>query len=156
VIRKSIFLTTMKLWSLTKIKFCQDILFTTILDVSEDSEKCHLLWVDHSPENNSSLITNLESQGVKITKFLNTHSLFSWLALNYKKNKEKLKIISNRNRPGDGEESAGVRLFQCLHESDDWQHIPFLLFCGNANLVKDLPSGVLVTDTEDGVVKFAL
>jgi len=51
-----------------------------------------------------------------------------------------LLMISNRNRPGDGDESAGVRLCDWVKEArSTWSSVPFILFCFQIDLVCDLP-----------------
>jgi len=122
------------------------------------AKKCHILWVDNNKTNNTDLIADLQSHGIIVTTLANSSSLMSWLALNHRES-NKIRIISNRNRPGDGDESAGVRLLQWLRQKEsEWQHIPFLLYCGNAKLVQDLRQGpdVIVTDSRADVLKFAL
>ena len=42
-------------------------------------------------------------------------------------------------------------------KGSDWEHLQFLLFCGDKKLILDLPdaAGVIVSDKESDVIKFA-
>ena len=135
--------------------------------VSESSTKSsstgiHLLWVD--PNDNSGIIKTLQNQGVTVTQFPDSASLRSFLlkqlpSLGGDRNASlsHLKIASNRFRGADGEEVGGVRLLQWLRQpGSEWNNIPFILFCGNANLVKhEMPTGdgIFFTDNTPDFIK---
>ena len=127
---------------------------------SENSYKSCVLWVDWN--DNSKLIAELQSKGVKVLTFPNSSSLRHWLTLNTAAARDsniQIRIISNRNRAGDGDETAGIRLLQWLHHvGSEWKNVPFLVFCGDKKLVKDMPLGenCFLTDSEAAVKKFAL
>ena len=120
----------------------------------------HILWVDPNVHNNKEIIDSLQEKGIEITTFETSSSLRSWLSLNYQINRTtKFGVISNRTREGDGDECAGVRLFQWLRQKgSEYAHFPFLLFCGNPKLVEDLPKepNVFVTNDVSVLRKFAL
>ena len=122
--------------------------------------KSHILWVDPNVQSNKKIIDSLQEKGVEITTFETSSSLRSWLSLNYQNNrKTKFGVISNRAREGDGDECAAVRLLQWLRQKgSEYAHFPFLIFCGNPKLVKDLPEepNVLVTNDVAVLKKFAL
>ena len=44
------------------------------------------------------------------------------------------------------------------HEESEWNHVPFLLYCGDTKLVSDMPSRkkCFLTDSEAAVKKFAV
>jgi len=68
-----------------------------------------------------------------------------------------IRIISNRNREGDGDETAGVRLCQRIKEKgSEWAHVPFMIYCWDTSLVKDLPQeeGVYLTSKSADVIQF--
>ena len=104
-------------------------------------------------------ITNLkqeiEKSGVKVLQFSTSQALMQWLSCSSPE--IDIRITSNKFRKGDEDESAGVRLCQWLQH--EWSHIPFMLFCEDAILVKDLPKGDNVrqpTKREKDLLKFAL
>ena len=91
------------------------LVYYTRLESDEQSisYKYCVLWVDWN--DNSKLIAELQSMGVKVLKFPNSSSLRQWLTLNASVDRDpevQIRVISNRNRAGDGDESAGVRLLQ--------------------------------------------
>ena len=129
-------------------------------DELKSLHKSCVLWVDCN--DNSKSIAELQREGVRVITFPNSSALRHWLTLNEsvaRDPKTPLRVISNRNRPGDGDESAGVRLLQWLHhEGSEWNFVPFLLFCGDTKRVKDMPSknNCFLTDTNAGLKIFAL
>ena len=118
----------------------------------EPTQKRQILWVDPNTEGNSKLKEQIEKNGVKVLNFSNSGELMAWLKCSARE--ADIRIISNRFRKGDGEESAGVRLCQWLQQ--EWQTVPFLLYCGNTALVKDLPQHAKLTQDARDVMKFAL
>jgi len=67
---------------------------------------------------------------------------------------EKIKIISNRYRKNDFEEDAGSRLYENLGFNPVWKEFPFAIYCGQKNLIKNVPKKI-VFDDFDGIISFA-
>ena len=119
--------------------------------------KRHVLWV-HSQtdgEDFSKLKQKIEKKATVFT-FSTSSELMTWLGCS--STGTDIRIISNRFQEGDGEESAGVRLCQWLQKEQKWSKIPFMLFCEDPSLVKDLPKEDHIHLTKNGkdLVTFAL
>ena len=117
----------------------------------------HILWV-HSQldgEEYSNLKQEIEKDGAKVSTFSTSVELMDWLRCSSPR--KDTRIISSKFRQGDGEESAGVRLCQQL-QIEKWSDIPFMLFCEDGSLVKDLPKGehIHLTKKRKELLKFAL
>jgi len=118
-----------------------------------------VLWVDSNPNANKILITNIEQVGVNVVNFLTSGELKCWLSNKPVEIVDKILIISNRNRPGDGDECAGVRLCQWVkEEGSEWKDVPFIIYCFLPDLVCDLPKfkDVLLTNDRKEVFKFVI
>ena len=115
----------------------------------------HILWV-HSPPDGEE-ITNLkqeiEKKGAIVLTFSTSVELMKWLSAS---KGEDIRIISSKFRKDDGGESAGVRLCQWLQQ--EYSNIPFMLFCEDGTLVKDLPKGEHIHLAKKGkhLIEFAL
>src|SRR5690606_17963845 len=110
-----------------------------------DTNQRHILWVDPNTNNNVDIKAEIEANGVKVKMFSTSGELMAYLS--NASREANIRIISNGFRSGDGEESAGVRLCQWLQQN--WNHVPFMLYCSNKSLVKDLPKNdnfVFLTD----------
>jgi len=113
--------------------------------------RCTLCWIDPRPESNSFLINKVQSSGITVLSFESSQSIITWLmnSVNTADGPTSgLKIVSNRFRPDDGGDLAGVNLYHTLQtvNSKLFSHIPFAIFCGNKSLVKDPPADLLIMD----------
>ena len=69
-----------------------------------------------------------------------------------------LRIITNRNRPGDGGSMAGQRISEWLRSEDSlWRDVPVMMFCKEDRSVKHLASilNIIVTCNPEVAVRFA-
>lgn len=126
------------------------------IEPQQQTKNITVCWVDST--DNTHLLKALESQGVVVFHFSTSSMFISWLTKikcsNWENNSQ-IKLVSTRFRAGDGEESAGVRLYQWL-QSSEWARIPFLLYCSDASKVKDMPKGGTVTDSDSALIEWIL
>jgi len=113
-------------------------------------ENC-ICWI--SSDDNSQIISELESKKAFVLVFNSTPQFISWRT-KYP-DKPVKKIVSTDFRENDGEESAGVRLYQ-WHLQNQWSQIPFIRFCKDMSIVKDVPKGVPVTSSEKELLEWIL
>jgi len=140
----------------------------------ENKFSCTLCWVDPKPDYNASIMNKLENKGVNILNFPDSQSIIAWLNQNvtpfFNNNNNNgelsqstnLKIVSNRFREKDGGEAAGIRLFQyiaAINQTTNHQpvhNIPFAIFCGQKQLVKDAHPSLQVFDKEKELIEWVL
>jgi len=104
-------------------------------------------------------MSKIEQSGMSVLSFLTSGELKSWLVHKPIEIAKSICVISNRSRPGDGDECAGVRLCHWLkEEGSEWKEVPFMIYCFHPELVCDLPKyeGVFLTKKSDEVLKFVM
>ena len=112
-----------------------------------------LLWIDPNTNSNSGLVAKICSYPVNVIQLPDLVSMIQFL-FNQKSTSD-IRIITNRARPEDGGESAGVRTCQWILNHDDYKHIPIMIYCGNPSLVADLPPGAQLTNDPALLFEFA-
>jgi len=118
-----------------------------------------IIWVDPNPHHNHKIISKIEKNNIKVVTFPNSYSMKHWLKEKDPETLKDIRVISNRFREGDGEESAGVRLCSWFKdENSEWKHVPFMIYCGKHKLVCDLPKyeSVFLANEEVEVYEFAI
>jgi len=114
------------------------IYYSSVENSKEDART--ILWVDSNHGVHAGFIKQLQSEGVNLKLLAKTQELKDWFQRNglklSKKEKKELRIISSRNRPSDGDETAGERLCQWLKDpKSQWSGTPFLLFSDDTSAV---------------------
>ena len=130
------------------------LIYYSRLDIKPTYQRT-LLWIDPNSDTNASLVAKISSFPVKLIQLPDLVSmiqcLFNHISTSHGTVSD-IRIITNRMRPSDGDESAGVRTCQWILNNDDYKHIPIMIYCGNPSLVADLPPGAKLTN--DPVVLF--
>eukprot|EP00028_Trichosphaerium_sp_Am-I-7-wt_P003185 CAMPEP_0168519800 /NCGR_PEP_ID=MMETSP0405-20121227/7548_1 /TAXON_ID=498012 /ORGANISM="Trichosphaerium sp, Strain Am-I-7 wt" /LENGTH=302 /DNA_ID=CAMNT_0008540441 /DNA_START=150 /DNA_END=1058 /DNA_ORIENTATION=+ len=129
------------------------------LNIKYRDAKCLILWVDDNlSKENKNIVTLLKARPKKteVLPMMSSSEVLAWLQQFKGYCNNRLRIITNRYRKGDGDENAAEHLVKSIiKQNKKWSKIPILVFCGNKSSVKYLKKkykNVSVTDNPADVL----
>jgi len=103
-----------------------------------DESSIIVIWVDAKHTHNEPMAAEFRAKGTTVVLVNSLPDLQEVLSKHDRKpapQRAKVRVISNRTRAADGADKAGEQTYAWLRQQAAWKETPFLLFCGNPDLV---------------------